>query len=467
MEMQKIGNMVTRVTNDTDAIKDLYTDVLVAVASDFLILIGIICAMLMMDAQLALASFVSIPIMIVVAAVYQKYARNVYRQVRQKTGQLNSFLQEALNNVSVIKAFGRFQRTEQEFETVSQAYLSVGRLEVRTFAVFRPLVDFVYTLSVLAVLWVAGLLNEKSPIQAGIVVAFLRYVEMFFWPIKDLAEKYSLLQSALAAAERISDILASDKPAEEPAVKSLDCLFAGAIRFDHVWFAYQDEDWVLKDVSFLIGAGQFIGVVGSSGSGKSTLMSLLSRFYEPQQGIIYLDDVDIRRIPLDVLRHKIGVVFQDVHLFKGTVSENLTLYDSTIPGEIIESAAQTANAHHFIMNLPQQYATPLGYQGALLSAGQRQLLSLARVLVLPICILILDEATSSIDSETEALIQDAFGKISKERTMIVIAHRLSTIEHADQILVIDNGRLTEQGTHAELLVRQGFYARLFYSQMHS
>jgi ATP-binding cassette subfamily B multidrug efflux pump len=467
MEMQKVGNMVTRVTNDTDAIKDLYTDVLVAVASDFLILLGIVGAMLMMDRQLAIASFVSIPIMIVVAGVYQKYARNVYRQVRQKTGLLNSFLQETLNNVSVVKAFGRFRRTEQEFEAVSQAYLATGMLEVRTFAVFRPLVDFVYTIAVLAVLWVGGLLNEKSPIQAGIIVAFLRYVEMFFWPIKDLAEKYSLLQSALAAAERISDILASDKPAEEPEVKSLDCLFAGAIRFDHVWFAYQDEDWVLKDVSFAIAAGQFVGVVGSSGSGKSTLMSLLSRFYEPQRGIIYLDNVDIRRIPLDSLRHKIGVVFQDVHLFKGTVSENLTLYDSTVPQAVMESAAQTANAHRFIMNLPQQYATPLGYQGGLLSAGQRQLLSLARVLVLPICILILDEATSSIDSETEALIQGAFEKISHERTMIVIAHRLSTIEHADQILVIDKGVLTEQGRHNQLLERQGIYARLYHSQMHS
>lgn len=467
MEMQKVGNMVTRVTNDTDAIKDLYTDVLVAVASDFLILIGIIGAMLMMDAQLAVAAFVSIPIMIVVAAIYQKYARNAYRQVRQKTGLINSFLQETLNNVSVVKAFGRFRRTEHEFEEVSQAYLSAGLLEVRTFAIFRPLVDFVYTLSVLAVLWVGGLLNEKNPIQVGVIVAFLRYVEMFFWPIKDLAEKYSLLQSALAAAERISDILASDKPAEEPDVKSLDCLFAGAIRFDHVWFAYQDEDWVLQDVSFSIIAGQFVGVVGSSGSGKSTLMSLLSRFYEPQQGAIYLDDVNIRNIPLDVLRHKIGVVFQDVHLFKGTVSENLTLYDSAVPEKVIESAAKTANAHRFIMNLPQQYDTPIGYQGALLSAGQRQLLSLARVLIFPICILILDEATSSIDSETEALIQSAFEKISQERTMIVIAHRLSTIEGADQILVIDKGSLTEQGTHGELLARQGIYAHLYHSQMHS
>lgn len=465
MEKQKVGQMVTRVTNDTDALKDLYTDVVVAFASDFLILFGIVFAMLLMDWQLALATFVAIPLMIFLALVYQKYARNAYRQIRLTTGQLNSFLQENLNNISVIKAFARFWQTEREFETVSQEYLSAGLLEVHTFAVFRPLVDFIYTVSVLAVLWVSGLLNEKTPIQVGIVVAFLRYVEMFFWPIKDLAEKYTLLQSALAAAERISDILDNPRPEEEPENESLNCHFAGAIRFEHVWFAYQAEEWVLKDVSFSILAGQFVGVVGSSGSGKSTLMSLLSRFYDPQCGTIYLDDVDIRLIPLELLRRKIGVVFQDVQLFKGTVRENLTLYDDSITPDVIEKAAQTANAHLFIVKLPLKYETPLGYQGALLSAGQRQLLSLARVLVLPLCILVLDEATSSIDSETEALIQGAFEKIVQERTMLVIAHRLSTIEQADQILVMDHGRLREQGTHETLLKEKGVYARLYDSQV--
>ncbi|MBU2704034.1 ATP-binding cassette subfamily B protein [Sporomusaceae bacterium BoRhaA] len=465
MEKQKVGQMVTRVTNDTDALKDLYTDVLVAFASDFLILFGIVFVMLLMDWQLAVATFVAIPLMIFLALVYQKYARNAYRQIRQTTGQLNSFLQENLNNISVVKAFARFRQTEREFETVSQEYLSAGLREVHTFAVFRPLVDFIYTVSVLAVLWVSGLLNEKTPIQVGIVVAFLRYVEMFFWPIKDLAEKYTLLQSALAAAERISDILDNPRPEEEPENESLNCHFAGAVRFEHVWFAYQAEEWVLKDVSFSILAGQFVGVVGSSGSGKSTLMSLLSRFYDPQCGTIYLDDVDIRLIPLELLRRKIGVVFQDVQLFKGTVRENLTLYDDSITPDVIEKAAQTANAHLFIVKLPLKYETPLGYQGALLSAGQRQLLSLARVLVLPLCILVLDEATSSIDSETEALIQGAFEKIVQERTMLVIAHRLSTIEQADQILVMDHGRLREQGTHETLLKEKGFYARLYDSQV--
>lgn len=466
LEEQKVGNMVTRVTNDTDAIRDLYTDVLVSVASDGLIVCGIVVAMLLMDWQLACIAFIIVPLMFGLALIYQKYARDAYRKVRRQNSLLNSFLQEMINNITVVKAFFRFGKTQREFEAVSKDYLAAGLQEVRTFALFRPLVDFTYTVAVLLVLGIGGYLNSHSTLQIGIVVAFLRYVEMFFWPIRDIAEKYNLLQSALAAAERVEGYLMAEKPAEEPDGSSPACEFRGAIRFENVWFAYQGEEWVLRDVSFSIRAGEFVGVAGFSGSGKSTLVHLLSRFYEPQRGVIYLDDVDIRSIPLDVLRRSIGMVFQDVHLFKGTIHDNLTLYDDSVSQEAVERAARTANVHQFIMSLPQKYQTIIGYQGALISAGQRQLLSMARVLVLPIRILVLDEATSSIDSETEAFIQDAFTKIIKQRTMIVIAHRLSTIEAADRILVIEQGRLVEEGNHEQLLGQNGTYARLYASQLH-
>ncbi len=467
LERQKVGQLVTRVTNDTDAIRDLYTDVIVAFISDILILVGILIAMFWMNWQLASVAVIALPIMAVLALTYQKYARAAYRQVRAKTGALNGFLQEYSANIMIVKAFARFRRTKQEFESVSEEYVQAGLQEVRTFALFRPLVDLIYTAVVLCVLAYGGFLHKQGPLEVGVLVAFLRYVEMFFWPIKDIAEKYNLLQSALAAAERVAALLEGDKTAENHEDESPDCYFQGRIRFENVWFAYEGEEWVLKDVSFSLEAGEFVGIAGFSGSGKSTLVNLLARFYEPQRGAIYLDDVDIRHIPLAVLRRTIGIVFQEVRLFKGTVYENLALYDNAISREAAVEAAKQANAHAFIARLPDSYETLIGYQGALLSAGQRQLISLARVLLRPIQILALDEATSSIDSETEKLVQEAFARLSKERTMLVVAHRLSTIEQADKILVMDQGEIVESGSHQELLQLEGFYARLHQSQLHA
>lgn len=461
LEAQPVGKLVTRVTSDTDAIKDLYTDVVVAFASDFLVLAGIVVVMLAIDWRLALVSFTVIPVMAALAAAYQRHARKAYRLVREKTAQVNSFLQEAMNGVTVIKAFSRFRRTGDEYHEVNSAYLAAGLREMRTFAIFRPIVDLVYTLAIVLLLWFGGWQSSYFGVDVGVIIAFLRYMEKFFWPIKDLAEKYSLLQSALAAAERVYDMLSAERPPEEP-VPGLpgDTHFRGDITFDDVWFAYEEENWVLKGISFEIRAGQFIGIAGLSGSGKTTLISLLLRFYEPQRGRILLDGADIAAIPLEVLRRRVGVVFQDVHLFNGTLAENISLYSDAVSRQDIVAAAATANIHAFITSLPDGYATPAGYQGALLSAGQRQLLSLARAVAGRSDVLVLDEATSSIDGETELLIQGALENIARQRTMLVVAHRLSTIRKADRIIVLHRGAVAEQGTHDELAARRGIYRRL-------
>lgn len=460
LETQPVGKMVTRVTNDTDAIKDLYTDVLISFISDFIMILGIIVVMVLMDWQLALVSFTVIPVMILVAIAYQKYARSAYRLVREKTSALNTFIQENLNGITIVKAFARFKQTEEEYRHVSDEYLSAGLKEMRTYAIFRPLVDLVYSLAIILVLWFSNW-QMASGLEIGVVVAFLRYVEKFFWPIKDLAEKYSLLQSALAAAERIWDLISGEKLQEEPQEVSADQQFKGEIRFEHVWFAYEQEQWVLQDVSFVIEAGQFIGIAGLSGSGKTTLLQLLLRFYEPQQGSIYVDGLDVRTIPVELLRSRIGAVFQEVHLFKGTIADNISLYNKAIADDRIITAARTANIHDTIMNMPQGYDTPVGYQGALLSMGQRQLLSFARAVAAGTDILALDEATSSIDSETEGMIQNALEKIASQQTIVVVAHRLSTIQQADRIFVMHKGKIAEQGTHLELLAQQGLYSRLY------
>ncbi|MBP1764429.1 MAG: MdlB, partial [Firmicutes bacterium] len=362
------------------------------------------------------------------------------RTVREKTANLNTFLQESMTGISIIKAFSRFRRSQEEFRDVSKEYLAAGLREMRTFAVFRPLVDVIYMLAVILVLWQGGFQVRAGGVEIGVIVAFLRYVEKFFWPIKDLAEKYDLLQSALAAAERVYDMLASERPAEEPVQRHLDCEFLGNIHFNDVWFAYEEENWVLQGVTLDIATGQFVGIVGLSGSGKTTLIGLLLRFYEPQKGTIFLDGVDIRAIPLEILRRKIGVVFQDVHLFRGNIAENISMFDGNMTRDTIVAAGKMANIHEFVMKLPNGYETDVGYQGGLL------------------------EATSSIDSETEALVQDALDKAGQERTMLVIAHRLSTIQHAAEIVVLHKGKIVERGTHETLLASNGIYCRLYHSQ---
>ena len=463
LESQPVGRLVTRVTNDTDAVKELYTEVIVAFASDFVMLFGIILVMLAMQWKLALLSFTIIPFMILIATGYQKYARRAYRAVREKTAGLNSFIQERLNGIGVIKAFGAFAGTDQGFRKANDDYLQAGLKEMRTFAAFRPLVDIIYILAVLLVLGAGSLEAMAGGIEIGVIVAFLRYMEKFFWPIKDMAEKYSLLQSALAAAERIQPMLTEAENIEAHQ-EIRQCYPAAEIEFDEVWFAYETDVWVLSGVSFHVPSGSFFGIVGLSGSGKTTLLNLLLRFYEPQRGRILIDGTDIREIPRHILRHRVATVFQDVHIFKGSVAENISLYDPVITPEKVRSAAKAAHLDTFIRSLPQGYDTQAGYLGSALSAGQRQLLSFARALATEADVLILDEATSSIDSHTESLVQNAVNSAAANRTLLVVAHRLSTVGGADCILFMHRGKITERGTHEQLLVFGGDYARLYKSR---
>lgn len=462
LEDQPVGRMVTRVTNDTEAVKDLYTDVLVAFVSDLVMLAGIVVVMLVIQWKLALLSFLILPFMIFIAAIYQKYARNAYRRVREKTAALNSYIQERFDGIATIKSFGAFDHHCDGFRTVNDAYLQAGLTEMRTFAVFRPLVDLLYAAAVMLVIYFGDLEARIGGIEIGVIVAFLRYMEKFFWPIKDMAEKYNLLQSALAAAERLYPML-TEEPDEETEIKK-ERFEPGQIEFENVWFAYEENNWVLQDISFQVMPGSFCGIAGLSGSGKSTLISLLLRFHEPQSGRILLDGTDIREIPLSRLRQRIAAVFQDVHVFRGTVADNISLFQPDHSQQQIEQAARMANIADYIENLPQKYQTQSGYLGARLSAGQRQLLSFARALANDADVLLLDEATSNIDSHTEAKIQLAMEKTARQRTMIVVAHRLSTITGADRILFMHKGQIIEQGNHEELMKQEGKYARLFRSQ---
>ena len=463
LESQPVGRLVTRVTNDTDAVKDLYTDVIVAFASDIVMLAGIILVMLAMQWKLALLSFAIIPFMFLLAAAYQKYARRAYRAVREKTAGLNSFVQERLNGIGIIKAFGAFASTEGGFRRANDEYLLAGLVEMRTFAAFRPMVDVIYILAVMLVLGFGSWESSVSGIEIGVIVAFLRYMEKFFWPIKDMAEKYSLLQSALAAAERIQPMLL-EQMAELPEPAALKQYSAARIEFENVWFAYEPAVWVLSGVSFQVPSGGFFGIAGLSGSGKTTLLNLLLGFYEPQKGRVLLDGQDIREMPLQLLRHRVATVFQDVHIFKGSVADNISLYNPEISREKVRNAARAANLDRFICSLPQQYDTQAGYLGSMLSAGQRQLLSFARALATKADVLVLDEATSNIDSHTENQVQNAVNAAAGVRTLLVVAHRLSTIGEADCILFMHQGKVTEVGTHEQLMAKGGDYARLFNSQ---
>ena len=456
-----IGNLVTRVTNDTESLRTLYTDVVLKLGSSILMIIGILISMFALDVKMASVVSLLVPIMAVLIFVYQKYARKAFRGVRTKLAASNTSVQEMLNFIIIIKSYVGERIMAKQYDRISREFLEAALFEVKTFAFFRPIVDGLLFVIIIAIFSFTNWFDSVT--EAGTVFAFIQYMDKFFQPIKEIADKYNNLQSALAGAERLVPIINEEADTTIEAVTIPDEFKTiNSIEFDHVWFSYDhSENYALKDISIKIDGGQFIGIVGPSGGGKSTLMSLLMGFYQPTKGIIRINGYDTADYPPAVLREVMGYVFQDSHLFKGTIRENLSLYDDTIPEEQLMAAAQKAHLHAMIERLPQGYNTPVGYLGSLLSTGQKQLLALARVLIRDRKVLIFDEATAHIDSHTEQLIQESIETIRGEKTIISIAHRLSTIRSANRIYMIKQGQIAEEGDYDSLISQKGEFFALW------
>lgn len=466
-DLTPVGKLVTRVTNDVEALNEMYSGILVRLFRNIVKIIGLAIVMLLLDAELALLSFVLLPIVAVLTVVFRKISRKTYRITRTRLTNLNTFLSENISGMRIIQIFGREQRKFEEFDDKNYKYYKAFYREMLIFAIFRPLI---YILSVLSLMLVLGVGSREvlgNAISIGTLYIFSQYIQSFFDPIQELAEQFSTLQSSLASAEKIFTILDESALVPEPENPVILPEIHGRIEFEHVWFAYDNENYVLRDVSFVIEPGQRVAFVGATGAGKSSILNLIGRYYDVQKGHIYIDGVDIRRLSKKQLRSAIGQMQQDVFIFEGTVESNIRLYDKDISSEDVREAAEYVNASRFIEKLGKGYEEPVSERGATFSAGERQLLSFARTLAHKPTILVMDEATANIDTETEGLIQEALEKLMKERTTIMVAHRLSTIQHADCIMVMHKGKIRERGTHQELLAQNGIYKKLYELQIHS
>jgi len=457
-----VGRLVTRVTNDTEKIKEFFTNVAVSLLQDAVLLIGITGVMLSLNVKLALISMITLPAVAYSAAVYRTRAREAYRQVRIKLAEINSSVQENISGIRVIKAFNREETKAGEFDILNREHFKYNMEELMAFAVFRPLMDIFIALTLALLVWFGGRDVIRGTVQLGVLYAFINYAQQMFRPINDFTEKYNILQSAMAASEKVFLLLEEKPDIVEREVPVVLPRVQGDIRFENVWFAYNPGEWVLKDVSFHIRPGETVGIVGATGAGKSTMTNLILRFYDVQRGRVLIDGIDVRELDLSALRRRIGIVLQDVFLFTGTVRDNISLHND-ISQEKMKRLAEEVGAD-FIEQLPGQYDAEVKERGLSLSLGQRQLLSFARALAVDPDMLILDEATASVDTETEANIQRILSKAGKDRTMVIIAHRLSTVKNADRILVLHKGRLEESGTHEELLEKKGLYYKLYQYQ---
>ena len=460
-----IGRIMTRTTNDVEALNEFFTEGVVSVFMDIFTLIAIVGFMAHMDVKLTLVSCVVVPVLFVTTFYLQGLAMSAYRELRTRLARLNSFLQENISGMEVVQLFNRQTQNARDFDSEHIPYRKAEDREIHYYAIFFPLSEFIGTVGMALIVWYGSLSVLDTSIELGVLVAFLQYIRRFFRPIMDINDRYALLQSAMAASERIFELLDLE-PEPEGGRKGAPLPdLRGVIEFQHVSFKYDAaaEEFVLKDVSFLVEAGQSLALVGATGSGKTTIVNLLCRFYEIQTGKILVDGRDIVDWNVDELRQRISIVQQDVFLFSGDISGNITL-GSEVSEARAEQAAGYVNARRFIDRLPGGMKHPVAEGGSTLSAGERQLLSFARAVAFQPEILVLDEATSSIDTETEHLVQKAISRLMKERTSIVIAHRLSTIRNADQILVMHKGEIRERGRHEELISRRGIYARLY--QLH-
>lgn len=464
-DITPVGKLVTRVTNDVEALNEMYSGILVQLFRNIVKIVGLAGVMLVLDVRLAAISFVLMPLVIGITVLCQKIARNIYRLYRTRLTDINTFLSEHLSGMKIIQIFGRQERKFEEFHDKNTKLYKAFYREMLMYAVFRPLIYILSILSLMIVLWFGSRNVFDEIISVGTLYIFSNYIRSFFDPIQELAEQFSTLQSSIASAEKIFTVMDEDEFIPEVENPKQPDKITGKIEFDHVWFAYDGENYVLKDVSFVINPGEKVAFVGATGAGKSSILNLIGRYYDIQKGHIYIDGIDIRQLSKKQLRSAIGQMQQDVFIFEGDVAYNIRLNDDDITDAQVKAAAEYVNASHFIERLPQGYHEPVTERGATFSAGERQLLSFARTLAHNPSILVMDEATANIDTETEILIQEALEKLMDGRTTIMVAHRLSTIQHADCIMVMHKGRICERGTHRELLEQDGIYRKLYELQI--
>jgi ATP-binding cassette, subfamily B, multidrug efflux pump len=463
-----VGRLMTRVTSDVDALNDLFTAGVITIFGDVFTLIGIMIIMAGMNWRLALVAFSVLPLIVLVTQWFRRNVRDSYRVVRGLIARINAFLQENITGMATVQLFRREPLNFARFDEIDAKHRDANIQSIFYYAVFYPAVEVISSLAAALIIWYGGGRVLQNALTLGALVAFLQYSGRFFRPISDMSDKFNVMQAAMASSERIFKLL--DEPVEiqsPPRPVQRGAALRGHIVFDHVWFAYNDEEYVLQDVRFEVRPGQRVGIVGATGSGKTTLINLLLRFYDVKRGRITVDGIDIRDLDLAELRSLFSLVLQDVHLFSGTIADNIRLGNDGIDDARLRRAAEAVHADPFVQRLPDGYAAAVAERGSTLSVGQKQLLSFARALAFDPRVLILDEATSSVDTETELIIRDALHVLMAGRTTIAIAHRLSTIQDMDNILVLHKGRLRESGTHQELLAQRGIYFKLFELQYKS
>lgn len=462
-----VGTLITRNVTDIQTISDFFTDGAVTISGDILMIVVIIYKMFDADWRLALITLSVIPFLLIAAYIFKEKVRISFQDVRQQVTRLNAFVQEHITGMQIVQIFNREKTEERRFEKINALHRDANIRGVMYYSVFFPVVEILTAIAIGLIVWygvntVIRSISDGSPAEFGTIVTFIMYVNMFFRPVRQIADRFNAMQMGIVAGERVFKLIDAEEDLEETG--TLKPEIKGSISFDHVWFAYQNEEWVLKDLSFSVKEGKTLALVGETGAGKSSIVNLISRFYEYGQGEITVDGTSIRDMDIVHLRKNTSVVLQDVFLFSGSILDNVKLFNPSMSDQEVIDACKSVGAHGFIQKLPGGYAYKVMERGATLSVGQRQLISFARALAFNPRILILDEATSSIDSETEELIQKAIALLMKGRTSIVIAHRLSTIQHADEIVVLDKGQILEQGTHSELIAKEGAYTSMYRSQ---